>query len=174
MKATKKGDKIQNVWRIEDPYGTLSWITTPATFSRCTTHEDLASGLLYRWLFFNPNYHRKVPPLGVMKEQFNSDFNLLKKELRRVSNSVIEKKRKKLTLSFASITEWMSWQTDHMEEISKTKNELMGTIFSRHVPTPLKLAMNYTIGSEDFIKDKSTDDYEMSDDHVKNCPKADG
>jgi hypothetical protein len=166
-KQTKKGEKIQNVWSVEDPYGTLSWITTPATFSRCTTLEDLQSGLLYRWLFFNPNYNRKVPPLGVMKETFNSDFNLIKKEMMRVSNSVVEKKRRKLTLSFASITEWMSWQQEHMSQIEKTHNDLAGTIFSRHTVTPLKLAMNYTIGSEEFINDKSTDDYEMNPEHVR-------
>jgi hypothetical protein len=162
----KKAGEIQNVWLIDDPYGTISMATTPGTFQRATTEDDITSGYLYRFAYFNPNFVREVPPLDTMRSNFDTGFAEIKKNLIAIRDKVKDWQHTKMIMSSTGKEMWQAWQRKNTKALQADRDELKSTLFQRLVTLPLKLAMAYTIGSQDFLKTKIPGDYQMSDDHI--------
>jgi hypothetical protein len=141
--------KKKSFFNLKDPYLCLFFATVPDTFSMVTRLEDLTSGWLLRFLYYYPNYERKMRDVGSMSD---NDRERQRKIGTRLGDliSFFNNHEIKFRFSIAGQSNYNDWNRKHLEKMQHEKSEDRG-MFDRLSIYALKLAMLYTIGQNTMI-----------------------
>jgi len=147
--------KAKTVFNIKDAYLNFFFATTPDNFSTHTKLEDMTSGWLLRFLYYYPNYERKMRDLGSMTDKDRALQNAIGKQIKSLmsffNNHTVE-----FQLSIAGQSFYNTWKRDHLQKMQHDRQEDRG-MFDRLSIYALKLSMLYTIGQKSVYDELTPD-----------------
>ncbi len=146
LRTSKKSTKTE--FRIEDPYLTHWLSTTPDTFKRHSTIDDLTSGWLFRYIYLCPEYLKEWRGYGVLtyedKKMMADLANFLTKIAERVDEPI------EMEFSPEALAWFHSWQRTREDDALKLKNKILTQLLGRYYTIAIKLAMLFELGEEEF------------------------
>ena len=139
-----------NEFNVIDPYITSLIGTTPSNMA-CLTQEIIQTGLLYRFLFFNPSYNK---PFKTFTE-YSDEIIDLRTDLYKHVEKIITRIKMIKEFEFTMDNDVKTWfEKLHMkleETALKRGDETYAAIIGRAIIYVFKLAMLFAIGSDEFI-----------------------
>lgn len=160
-------------FKVENPFITQMYATTPSNFAAYTNGLDLTSGYLLRFLYFNPSYKTLPKPFELKTATSDSEYAALKAEFEKVKNLFIN-----YEIEFVPNDEalqiFQKWQLDTEQKYyNNNVDEITLSGYGRLNIYVLKLAMIYQIADVDFINDIGLEleskPYMQEYDSVKEC-----
>ena len=157
----------QSEWVIKDAYTSFLWATTPENFSQNTTQLDINSGWLIRFLYYYPNYKKKPVPFSFRNGEHIEGERKIIDRFKEILKVFEQHPSISIRLSPDAEREFTAWQISTEERIQENENNIEARIFGRLLVVALKLAMLYTIASEEFLSHNFLKQLSISEDHIK-------
>lgn len=143
--------KKKTFFNIKDAYLCLFFATTPDNLGSHTRLEDLTSGWLLRFLYYFPNYERKLRDLGSMTQEDQNKQREIGTRFQGLITFFINHEIM-FQMSIAGQSFYNDWKRHHLNQMQHDRQEDRG-MFDRLSIYALKMAMLYTIG-RDVIADE--------------------
>lgn len=135
---------------ITDPYITMLVATTPSNFNEYATTLDITSGWLLRYLFFAPRYSKEIMPLKPMSAEASMGFEEIKGIFSSYYNFFHSGQTMEFRLSEDALYTFQQWHIQREKDLVETGDEIELSIYGRIVTYAVKLAILFTVGSEEF------------------------
>lgn len=147
---TKSGVKTR--FKVEEPYLTLQWATTPENFMRSTTMLDATSGFLYRFLPIYPRYPKETMGL----ELGNVELDWREMNLQNEYTELVAYINQHGSISMMPTPEAMErynrWMLTREREYSECgqRCHVHASVLARYIPVVIKLAALLAVGCPGF------------------------
>ena len=165
---TKRGDE-QSEFNVDDPYITAIMGTTPDTLTESASIDDITSGLLPRFLIYNPRYQKKFMGFEPIEDKNIDDRLRVENHIQKIVHFMKSKKSIKFYIDAASLHEFTEWHKNIEKRAYHMNNEGVSAFVGRLVVYAFKLGMIYTVSDLDFIEKYSVLD--MPDLHIAIKPE---
>jgi len=153
-KIRGKKNSDQRVFDITDPYLNLLFATTPESLYQNTDPLDFTSGWLFRFLWYSPDYQKETMPLAEDSEENQDRLQVVVDHYQRLVKALDDND---VTIRFRlddlGLQAINCLQKDLEERVQEAFDRGSKTaVIGRLVPTIIKLAILYQVGSEEFLQ----------------------
>jgi hypothetical protein len=148
--SQRKADKTN--FNVADPFLNVFFCSTDAALGANTELNDTLSGFLARFLFFFPQGEKE----NYMPLEKGAAAHSVLEEIVRAQLSEIAAKMDSITecvdmdYTPEARAYYNEWQKRREHELARLKDGFSSQIFGRLMPTVVKLAMLFELGSQDF------------------------
>lgn len=148
---TSNKKSVQTEFRVGDPFLNILWATTDTAFAKNTDVNDTLTGFLARFLFHYPQRPKdKWYPLEEGDPLISEMEKVIVNQLSSIDNHIFGMKRTAFHLSPDTAEYYKEWQSVQVKNVEATNDGSLAQIFGRLVPTVIKLALLFELGSSDF------------------------
>lgn len=150
LRTNQRDKSIKTDFRVPDPYLTMFFTTTFYALSKSTVEEDFTSGLLCRYLQYYPEYEKEF--MDIDDETEEDDFNRddLHARYALVFDDIQKLNSIRMRMSDTGKRVYNDWVKERSKELVKSSDSIISSVFGRYQVYALKMAMLFTVGSEEF------------------------
>lgn len=144
----------QKEFDVIDPYLNILFATTPDSLYQNTDPLDLTSGWLFRFLWYHPDYKKKTMPLAEDDYENNARLMAVVGHYQRLIKAFDEKDVQiRFRLDDEGL-EAINFLQEHLEDRAQDDFDSGSktAVIGRLIPTIIKLAALYKVGSEEFLQ----------------------
>ena len=159
-----KANGMKTRFRVDDPYLTLQWATTPENFLRSSSMLDATSGFLYRFLPVFPRYPKETMPLELGTPDADYVDMQLMSEVQQLADLVNTHTLIDMRPSPEAMARYNTWMTTRQAEYEAggPRCAMHSSILARYVPVVVKLASLLALGDREFRRTLHTEGNRMS------------
>ncbi len=151
--TAKKGKNAQqSEWNVPEPFLNINFVSTIEATSRVVDEEDFTSGLMPRFLMYYPTYDIPTKPLGEATEDNFRKVGDLQGRYTELSAAIANHPAIRFRLSRGGWDVYNNWEQDQTQSLRRNPDEMTASIFSRYSVIVLKIAMLFTVGSQEFLR----------------------
>ena len=150
LRTNNRDKTAKTEFNVNDPYLTIEFATTFESLANSATEDDFNSGLLCRYLTYYPEYIKEIKGVEDETKEDESKKDLLIQQYDRIFDSISNVHSIRMRMSENGKKIYNDWLTETETKLMHNRDEVLSSVFGRYQVYVLKLAMLYTIGSDNF------------------------
>lgn len=156
---------------IENAYFSMNLATTPASFMRHMTDDNINTGFGTRHLIVAPSYIKSRKPLKEDSDR-DSDLEVIITKSIKVIDSVIPEGGLRIRFQDGVLEAIDEWAAEREEFFAKTKDEKMSSFFAKYQTDTIRIAALIELGNIPYYL--AVNDWKGGEFHINDTYKDDG